>query len=177
MIPEWKLVRRALTPMAAVRLYYLWKYGALIEPTAEVDLSPAAAWAQGCVISSFTKVKIVGPFVMGRRVRIGSGCFIDSGAAGLRIGDEVVVGPGCTIVAVNYRFERLGVPLPVQGTVSKGIRIGHRVRIGPGSVVLDGADIGDAAIVLPGSVVSGQVPSNSIVHGIPLRVLHPPGQD
>ena len=78
---------------------------------------------------------------MGRGVHIGSGCFIESGWAGLTIGDEVEIGPNGCIVSVSYSFELLDQPLQEQGLVTQGIRIGHRARLGAGCVVLDGAEI------------------------------------
>ena len=167
----WKLLRRALTPMVVVRLYYLWKHGAIISGKAEVDLASSTSWGKGCVISAFTKVKITGPFVMGRRVQISTGCFIAAGVGGLTFGDDVLVSPNCTILTGNYRFDRLDVPLPDQGTQSKGVRIGDRVWVGSNSVVLPGAVVGENVIVSAGSVVSGEVPRNSIVLGNPAKVI------
>jgi acetyltransferase-like isoleucine patch superfamily enzyme len=168
---KWHVVRRALIPMAFVRLYYLWKHRTFISGRAEVDLVSWTAWGRGCVISAFTKIKIGGPFVMGRRVQIATGCFIGVGKGGLTMGDDVLISPNCSIIASNYRFDRLSVPLPEQGTLSKGIRIGHRVWLGSNSVVLDGATIGDDVIVSAGTVVSGAVAPNSIVQGNPHRVI------
>ena len=170
-MPKWKLVRRALTPMVVVRLYYLWKHQAAISGKAEVDLASTTSWGKGCVISAFTKIKISGPFVMGRRVQIATGCFVGAGRGGLTIGDDVLISPNCTIVTGNYRFDRLDVPLQEQGTEGKGVRIGHRVWLGSNSVVLDGADIGDNVIVSAGSVVSGRVAPNTILQGNPARVI------
>jgi acetyltransferase-like isoleucine patch superfamily enzyme len=170
-MPNWKLVSRALTPTVIVRLFYYWKHGAILSGKAEVDLASSTSWGPGCVISAFTKVKISGPFVMGRRVQISSGCFIGAGSGGLTLGDDVLISPNCTIVTGNYIFDRLDVPLPEQGTSSKGVRIGHRVWLGSNSVVLDGAFIGDNVIVSAGSVVSGTVSPNTIVQGNPLRVI------
>jgi acetyltransferase-like isoleucine patch superfamily enzyme len=65
----------------------------------------------------------------------------------------------------------VGVPLPEQGSVSKGVRIGHRVWIGANAVVLDGAELGDDCIVSAGSIVSGSIPPRSIVQGNPARVI------
>jgi acetyltransferase-like isoleucine patch superfamily enzyme len=123
------------------------------------------------VISAFTKVKITGRLVMGRRVQIATNCFIAAGGSGLVLGDDVLVGPNCTIVTGNYRFDRVGVPLQAQGTAGKGVRIGHRAWIGANSVVLDGADIGDDVIVSAGSVVNGRVAANSVVLGNPAKVI------
>lgn len=167
----WKLVRRALTPMIIVRLYYLWKHGAVVSGKAEVDLASSTSWGKGCVISAFTKVKISGPFLMGRRVQISTGCFVGAGPAGLTLGDDVLISPNCTILTGTYQFDRLDVPLQEQGTISKGVRIGHRVWVGSNSVVLAGAELGDNVIVSAGSVVSGAVPPNSIVLGNPAKVI------
>jgi acetyltransferase-like isoleucine patch superfamily enzyme len=166
-----KLTRRALIPMVLVRLYYFVKHRTIISSKAEVDLAGSTAWSRGCVISAFTKVKINGQFVMGRRCQISTGCFLGAGEGGLTLGDDVLVSPNCTILTGTYQFERLGVPLQEQGTVSKPTRIGHRVWIGSNSVVLAGAHIGDDAIVSAGSVVSGRVPPRTIVLGNPAKVI------
>jgi acetyltransferase-like isoleucine patch superfamily enzyme len=166
-----KSARRALTPMVGVRLYYFLKHRAVISSKAEVDLADSTSWGGGCVISAFTKVKIGGPFVMGRRCQISTGCFLGAGEAGLTLGDDVLVSPNCTILTGTYRFDRLDVPLQEQGTESKPTRIGHRVWIGSNCVVLAGSEIGDNVIVSAGSVVSGRVPPNSIVLGNPAKVI------
>lgn len=166
-----KLARRALMPMLLVRLYYFVKHRAVISSKAEVDLADTTVWDKGCVISAFTKVKISGPFVMGKRCQISTGCFLGAGKGGLTLGDDVLVSPNCTILTGTYQFDRLDVPLQEQGTVSKATRIGHRVWIGSNSVVLPGAELGDNVIVSAGSVVSGPVPANTIVLGNPAKVI------
>src|SRR5918994_3704301 len=166
-----KLTRRALTPMVLVRLYYFVKHRTVISAKAEVDLADSTAWGSGCVISAFTKVKINGPFIMGRRCQISTGCFLGAGQGGLTLGDDVLVSPNCTILTGTYQFDRLGVPLQEQGTVSSATRIGDRVWIGTNSVVLAGADIGDDVIVSAGSVVSGRIPPRTIVLGNPAKVI------
>jgi acetyltransferase-like isoleucine patch superfamily enzyme len=166
-----KLVRRGLTPMIVVRAYYYWKHRAVISGKAEVDLASSTSWGKGCIISAFTKVKISGPFVMGKRVQISTGCFIGAGSGGLTLGDDVLVGPNCAIMTGSYIFDQLDVPLQEQGTTSKGVRIGHRVWVGSNSVVLAGSELGDNVIVSAGSVVSGTVSPNSIVLGNPAKVI------
>lgn len=166
-----KLARRALLPMAMVRLYYFAKHRAVISSKAEVDLADSTTWGEGCVISAFTKVKIGGPFAMGRRCQISTGCFLGAGQAGLSLGDDVLVSPNCTILTGTYQIDRLDVPLQEQGTVSRPTRIGDRVWIGSNSVVLAGAEIGDNVIVSAGSVISGRIPPNTIVLGNPAKVI------
>lgn len=167
----WKLTGRVLIPMLLVRLYYLVKHRAFISSRAEVDLVSSTDWGTGCIISAFAKVKIRGPFVMGRRVHIASGSFIGVGPSGMTVGDDAMISPNCTILTGSYRFDRLGVPLQEQGTVGKPVRIGHRVWIGSNAVLLAGSDVGDDAIVSAGSVVTGIVPPNTIVLGNPAKVI------
>jgi acetyltransferase-like isoleucine patch superfamily enzyme len=93
------------------------------------------------------------------------------GRGGIELGDDVLVSPNCSIIASNYLFDRLDLPLQQQGTQSKGIRIGHRVWLGSNCVVLDGADIGDNVIVSAGAVVSGTLAPNTIVQGNPPKVI------
>jgi acetyltransferase-like isoleucine patch superfamily enzyme len=98
----WKLARRTVMPMVLVRLYYFWKHQAVISPKAEVDLASSTTWGKGCVISAFTKVKISGPFLMGQRCQISTGCFLGAGPAGLTLGDDVLVSPNCTILTGRW---------------------------------------------------------------------------
>jgi acetyltransferase-like isoleucine patch superfamily enzyme len=166
-----RLLRRFAVPGFVVRLIYFWRFRALVSPRAEVEWAPGVDWGRGCVVSSFTKIKINGPFRLGRRVHIASGCFIEVSAGGLTVGDDVLVGPNCSILTSKYVYDRVDLPLHLQGHTSDGVVIGRNVWIGANAVVLDGARLGDGTIVAAGSVVSGQIPPGSIVQGNPARVI------
>lgn len=47
--------------------------------------------------------------------------------------------------------------------------IGHDVWIGAGAIILQGVKIGDGAIIGAGSVVTKDVPENTIVFGVPAK--------
>ena len=51
------------------------------------------------------------------------------------------------------------------------IHIGKHVWIGSNATVLPGVTIGDGAIVAAGAVVTKDVPKNTIVSGVPARVM------
>ena len=52
-----------------------------------------------------------------------------------------------------------------QGEITKGVTIGKDVWIGVGCAILDGARIGDHAIIAPNAVVSGHVAEKTIASG------------
>lgn len=162
---------RYLTPGIVARIYYFAKFGTLISRRAEVPVSEHARWGRGCVISSFTKLKITGPCVFGERVQIATGCMLGASSAGLYIGDDVLIGPNCVIMTGNYAYDRLDVPLQEQDFVPQRTVIGRNVWIGANACVMGGSEIGDNAIVSVGSVVTGRVPPNSVVLGNPAKVI------
>jgi len=167
------LIRRFLIPGFVVTLRAYFKYGCLVSPKAEVEITPHLRIGRRAVVGSFTKIKASdGPLHIGAQVEIANGCVITSHTAGTWIGDDSLIGPNVSIIGNNYRYDRLDIPIRLQEKVSqKGIRIGANVWIGANCVILDGADIGDGSIVTPGSVVAARLPENSIAQGNPAKVI------
>ena len=52
------------------------------------------------------------------------------------------------------------------------VTIGNNVFIGVHSIILPGVTIGDNVVVGAGSVIAKSIPSNSIVAGVPARVIN-----
>lgn len=50
-------------------------------------------------------------------------------------------------------------------------RIGNRCFVGSRAIIMPGVSIGDECIIGAGSVVTHDVPSNSIVAGVPARII------
>ena len=167
------LVRRFLTPGFVVTIRAYLRYGCLVSPKAEVEITPHLRIGRKSVVGSFTKIKASdGPLSIGSHVEIANGCVITSHTAGVSIGDDVLIGPNVSIIGNNYRYDRLDVPIRLQEKISpQGIRIGSNVWIGAGCVILDGADIGSGSIVTPNSVVSGRLEENTIAQGNPAQKI------
>lgn len=166
------IARRFLIPRTFVTVYGIARWGATISTRAEVELSPNLTLGRGTTVSSFTKIKATDGIVStGVKCGFGTGCFVAAGTGGIHIGDNTIVGPNVSIIAVNYNYARLDVPLEEQGASSQGIRIGRNVWIGAGAVILDGSDIGDNSIVVATSLVNRKFPPNSILQGSPAKVI------
>jgi acetyltransferase-like isoleucine patch superfamily enzyme len=167
------LIRRFLTPGFVVTVRAWLKYGCMVSPRAEVEITPNLKIGRKAVVGSFTKIKATdGPLVIGTHVEIATGCVITTHTQGVEIGDDSMIGPNVSIMGNNYRYDRLDIPMRLQEKVSpKGIRVGRDVWIGAGCVLLDGAHIGDGSIITPNSVVSGPLPERSIAQGNPAKVI------
>lgn len=165
-------LRRFLVPSFVVTIYALIRWGVRVSTRAEVELSSNLRLGRGTTVGSFSKIKTTdGPVVTGENCGFGTGCFLDGGEAGISLGDNVACGPNVAIIAVNYKYEQLDVPLEQQGFTSAGIAIGNNVWIGAGTVILDGTVIGDNSIVVANSLVNRRFPPNSIIQGNPAKVI------
>ena len=116
-----RFIRRFLVPRWGISLYYFIKYGCRVSTRAEVDLSPLLQLGRRSEIGSFTKIKATyGPLRIGRNCSIGSGCFISSGTGGLEIGDDCLISPRVTILANNYNYRSMDVPIAAAGMLIQG---------------------------------------------------------
>ena len=90
----------------------------------------------------------------------------------ITIGDDVVMGPDIVMMATSHEFSRRDIPINQQGAKpEEPITIGNDCWIGTRVIVLPGVTIGDGCIVAAGAVVTKDVPPNTIVAGVPAKVI------
>ncbi len=103
---------------------------------------------------------------LGKHVFINMGCkFQDQG--GIFIGDGALIGHNVVLATLNHAMS----PKDRATMVPAAIHIGRNVWIGANATVLPGVTIGDGSIVAAGAVVTKDVPENTIVGGVPARII------
>ena len=128
----------------------------------------------GCEIGDQTKI---GAFVeIQKNAKVGSNCKISSHTficEGVTIEDEVFIGHGVTFINDSYpRATNAGGQLQTEADWRVETTVVRRgASVGSGVTILSNVTIGCNAIVGAGSVVTRDVPANTIVAGNPARVL------
>ncbi len=112
----------------------------------------------------------------GEGIFIGSGTGITTGVflggqGGIKIGTNVIIGPGTKIFSENHNYTHPKLAIKDQGVSRKGIVIEDNCWLGGGVIVLDGVIIGEGSVIAAGSVVTKSIPVNSVAAGVPAQVI------
>lgn len=118
--------------------------------------------------------RIFPPFTTdcGKNIHIGKNVFINSGCrfqdqGGITLGDNVLVGHNVVIATLNH-----GLAANDRGSLYPApVVIGKNVWVGAGAAILPGVTIGENAVIAAGAVVTKDVPANTIVAGVPAKVI------
>jgi acetyltransferase-like isoleucine patch superfamily enzyme len=103
---------------------------------------------------------------VGRNVFINHCCeFMDRG--GITLEDNVLIGPKVNLITINHPVE----PSRRRSTFCAPILIKRNAWIGVGASVMPGVTIGENAIVAANAVVTKDVAADTIVGGIPAKVI------
>jgi acetyltransferase-like isoleucine patch superfamily enzyme len=87
---------------------------------------------------------------------------------GIDIGDDVMIGPNVSIITSGHPLEPA---LRRAFVTAKPIVIERNVWIAAGVTIIGGVTIGENAVVAAGSVVTRDVPPNTLAGGNPARVI------
>ncbi|WP_229238727.1 DapH/DapD/GlmU-related protein [Dyadobacter sp. Leaf189] len=103
---------------------------------------------------------------LGKNVFINHACsFLDMG--GITIEDNVMIGPRVNLTSETHPLD----PGDRETVIPKPVIIRRNAWIGAAATILPGVTIGENAVVAAGAVVSRDVPANTIVAGIPAKVV------
>lgn len=110
------------------------------------------------------------------KISVGSGTTINRGCrfyashhhkdVRIRIGNHVAVAPEVSFFAAGHDYTQLSLP-----DTAASITVGDHVWIGARSVILQGVNIGEGAVIAAGSIVTKDVPPYTVVAGVPAQVI------
>lgn len=109
----------------------------------------------------------------GNEIRVGHNVFVNQNCTfydlgGLDIRDDVMIGPNVSLITTGHALE------PSQRrtvTIGKPIVIEKNVWIAAGAMVIGGVTIGENSVVAAGSVITKDVPPNTLVGGNPAQII------
>ena len=119
-------------------------------------------------------LRVFPPFYtdFGKNIHIGSRVFIKAcchfqDPGGVTIGDDCQIGHNVVFATLNHGLA----PEDRKTTHPAPITLGRNVWIGSNATILQGVTIGDNAVVAAGTVVTRDVPADTIVGGVPAKPI------
>ena len=112
----------------------------------------------------------------GRKLKVGNDVVFAKGVivttdGSVEIGDNVLIGYNTQILSANHEIPPLGEPFPDSGKDYRKVIIEKNVWIGGGCIICPGVHIYEGALIAAGAVVTHDVPANSMVGGVPARII------
>lgn len=121
-----------------------------------------------------SSLRVFPPFYtdFGKNIKVGEEVFINACChfqdhGGVIIGDGCQIGHNVVFATLNHELA----PERRKITVPAPIVLGNNVWVGSNSTILRGVTIGDNAVVAAGAVVNKDVAPNTIVGGVPAKLI------
>ena len=175
-----RMLAGGLIPKTDPQLPLLWdvvtqtiKQSAALNVATGIDeIRALLSEIMGSEIDKSTKVFI--PFYtnFGRHIKLGKNVFINHACSfldlgGITIEDEVQIGPTVNLITENHPLEASN----RKSLLLNRILIKRNAWISAGATILPGVTIGENAVVAAGAVVNKDVADNTVVAGIPAKVI------
>lgn len=108
----------------------------------------------------------------GKNITIGKNVFINACChfqdhGGVTLGDNCLIGHNVVFATLNHGIA----PEERASMLPAPILLGKNVWIGSNSTLLQGVTIGDNAIIAAGSVVTKDIPANTLAGGVPAKPI------
>ena len=83
------------------------------------------------------------------------------------IGDRALIGHNCVIATLNHNMD----PAKRANLLPAPVHIGSDAWLGANVTILPGVTIGNGAVVAAGAVVTKDVAPNTVVGGVPAKLI------
>ncbi|KMT22517.1 sugar O-acetyltransferase [Clostridium cylindrosporum] len=121
-----------------------------------------------------SSVQVLTPFNtdFGSNIRLGKNIFINKSCmfvdlGGIELEDNVLIGPDVKILSVNHPLDSKN----RRGVILKSVKIKRNVWLGAGVTVCPGVTIGENSVIGAGSVVTKDIPNNTVYAGVPAKFI------
>lgn len=119
-------------------------------------------------------LRVFPPFYsdFGKNITVGENVFINACChfqdhGGITIGDGCQIGHNVVFATLNHGLS----PENRKHTYPAPIVLGKNVWVGSNATILQGVTVGDNAVIAAGSVVTRDVPENTVVGGVPAKFM------
>jgi acetyltransferase-like isoleucine patch superfamily enzyme len=121
------------------------------------------------VIKSNVIIEYPTRITVGNRVSLQHGCYL-SGYGGIRIGDDVSIAAGVTILSSTHDYKNADVIREAR-LIPGPTQIGSNVWIGTRSSIFHDVEVGDGVVIGAHTLVNRGVRSGAVVVGLPAREI------
>lgn len=137
----------------------------------EVDRGAAVEFGRFVWVGHGTKIRVhEGLAEIGAKTVIGQEVTI-SAYEQVRIGEQCVIADRAMFIDFDHNVADVEAPIRAQGIYKRPVEVGNNCWIGYGACILRGVRVGDNSIVGANSVVTRDIPPNSVVAGSPARII------
>jgi acetyltransferase-like isoleucine patch superfamily enzyme len=144
-----------------------------VGPGVKLEIGKQAVVELGrwCWIGHGTKIRAhEGLVKIGAKSVLGQECTISS-FQHVEVGRECIVADRVMMIDFDHGVVEVERPIRLQGIYKRDVKVGHNCWIGYGACILRGVTVGDNSVIGTSSVVTKDLPANSVSAGIPARVL------
>jgi len=130
-----------------------------------------ASAGKGLLVHEGVRIRGVKRLSVGDNVEIGVDNFIQA-SGGVKLGDDVMIGPGAKIWSINHKFDNPDTSIRDQGYDYEEVTIGDHVWIGANAFVMPGVTIPEGCVISACAMVNKKkYPPYSLIAGSPARVI------
>jgi acetyltransferase-like isoleucine patch superfamily enzyme len=124
-----------------------------------------------CWIGHGSKIRAhEGEVEIGAKTVMGQECTI-SAFQHVSIGRECIIADRVMLIDFDHGVVEVERPIRAQGIYKRDVHVGNNCWIGYGACVLRGVTVGDNSVIGTSSVVTKDLPANSVSAGLPAHVL------